>query len=107
MHYAWIIVAITFGAQFAANAMGFYAFGVVLGPIAEEFEATRTGVALVPAALSWAGFVVGPLIGGAMYAISPAALGLVGGGIMIAAGMLMVYVEWRVRPEVLSGLGRS
>jgi len=54
-----------------------------------------------------AGRVIGPLIGGAMYAISPAALGLVGGGIMASAGLLMVYVEWRVRPEVLSGLVRS
>ncbi len=51
-----------------------------------------------------AGRVIGPLIGGAMYAVSPAALGLVGGGIMLTAGMLMVYVEWRVRPEVLAGL---
>ena len=54
-----------------------------------------------------AGRVIGPLIGGAMYAISPAALGLVGGGIMLSAGLLMVYVEWRIRPAVLSDLVHS
>ncbi len=54
-----------------------------------------------------AGRVIGPLIGGAMYAISPGALGLAGGGIMVAAGLLMVYVEWRIRPAVLSDLVHS
>lgn len=53
------------------------------------------------------GRVVGPLIGGAMIAISPTVLGLVGGGIMLAGGMLMVYVEWRIHPEVLGQLVRS
>jgi DHA1 family inner membrane transport protein len=54
-----------------------------------------------------AGRVVGPLIGGSMYAISAEALGLVGGGIMISAGLLMVYVEWRIEPEVLTDLVSS
>lgn len=54
-----------------------------------------------------AGRVVGPLIGGAMYAISPGVLGLVGGGIMLAAGFLMVYVEWRIHPNVLGDLVKS
>lgn len=51
-----------------------------------------------------AGRVIGPLIGGAAFAMSPATLGLVGGGIMISAGLLMVYVEWRIRPDVLGEL---
>jgi DHA1 family inner membrane transport protein len=51
-----------------------------------------------------AGRVVGPLLGGAMYAISPGVLGLVGGGIMLVAGLLMVYVEWRIHPYVLTEL---
>lgn len=54
-----------------------------------------------------AGRVLGPLIGGAMFAISPAVLGIVGGGIMLAAAALMVYVEWRIRPEVLNHLVRT
>lgn len=54
-----------------------------------------------------AGRVVGPLIGGAAYAVSPAVLGLVGGGIMVAASILMVYVEWRIHPEILGELVAS
>jgi hypothetical protein len=54
-----------------------------------------------------AGRVVGPLLGGAMYAISPGVLGLVGGGIMLVAGALMIWVEWRIRPDVLGDLIRS
>ena len=51
-----------------------------------------------------AGRVIGPLVGGAAYAVSPATLGVVGGGIMLAAGALMLYVEWRIHPDVLGGL---
>lgn len=51
-----------------------------------------------------AGRVLGPLIGGAAFAISPAVLGIAGGGIMLAGSALMVYVEWRIRPEVLGQL---
>lgn len=51
-----------------------------------------------------AGRVVGPLLGGALYAISPAALGWGGGGIMLAAAILMLYVEWRIHPDVLGDL---
>lgn len=69
-----------------------------------RFPAERAGDAQSVMAV---GRVVGPLIGGAMYAISPTALGFVGGGIMLAAGTLMVYVEWRIRPEVLGQLVRS
>lgn len=53
------------------------------------------------------GRVIGPLIGGAMFAISPGALGLVGGGIMLLAGFLMIYVEWRIHPDVLADLVTS
>lgn len=51
-----------------------------------------------------AGRVIGPLIGGAAFAISPAALGIAGGGIMVIGSVLMVYVEWRIRPDVLGQL---
>lgn len=50
------------------------------------------------------GRVIGPLIGGALYAVSPTALGFGGGGIMLAAGLLMLYVEWRINPHVLGDL---
>ena len=54
-----------------------------------------------------AGRVVGPLLGGAMIAISPAMLGFVGGGIMAIAGLAMLYVEWRIHPDVLGELVTS
>jgi DHA1 family inner membrane transport protein len=55
-------------------------------------------------AIMAAGRMVGPLIGGAAYAVSPEAMGLVGGGIMLAASLLMIYVEWRIHPDVLIDL---
>jgi DHA1 family inner membrane transport protein len=51
-----------------------------------------------------AGRVIGPLVGGALYAGSAPVLGIVGGGIMVLSGAGMVYVEWRIRPEVLGDL---
>ncbi|HSH10972.1 MAG TPA: MFS transporter [Ilumatobacter sp.] len=50
------------------------------------------------------GRVIGPLLGGALYAWSVPALGIVGGGLMALAGLTMVYVEWRIRPNVLGDL---
>jgi DHA1 family inner membrane transport protein len=50
------------------------------------------------------GRVIGPLLGGLLYAVSASALGLVAGGIMMAAGLVMIYVEWRIHPEVLGDL---
>jgi len=54
-----------------------------------------------------AGRVVGPLVGGALYTISPSVLGAVGGGVMAAAGFAMLYIEWRIHPNVLGDLVRS
>lgn len=51
-----------------------------------------------------AGRVIGPLLGGAVYAASVPALGLVGGGILAAAAIALLYVEWRIHPEVLDDL---
>lgn len=69
-----------------------------------RFPAERAGDAQ---SIMAAGRVIGPLIGGAAFAISPTVLGIVGGGIMVVGSGLMVYVEWRIRPEVLSQLVRS
>lgn len=55
-------------------------------------------------AIMAAGRMIGPLAGGALYAVSPIALGAFGGGVMLLAGLGMVYVEWRIRPEVLGDL---
>jgi predicted MFS family arabinose efflux permease len=51
-----------------------------------------------------AGRVVGPLVGGALYALSPGVLGAVAGGTMAVAGAAMIYIEWRIRPDVLDQL---
>ena len=50
------------------------------------------------------GRVFGPVIGGALYEASPVALGIVAGGVMIAASLFLVYIEWRIRPYVLQQL---
>lgn len=55
-------------------------------------------------AIMAAGRVIGPLLGGALYAASAVWLGIVGGTIVAAAGLTMVYIEWRIRPEVLGDL---
>jgi predicted MFS family arabinose efflux permease len=51
-----------------------------------------------------AGRVIGPLVGGAAYAVSPALLGVVGGGVMAVAAIAMLYIEWRIHPESLTDL---
>ncbi len=51
--------------------------------------------------------MVGPLVGGVLYEVSPAALGLGAGGVMLGAALVLVYVEWRIHPSVLGGLARA
>ncbi len=58
-------------------------------------------------AIMAAGRMLGPLLGGAMFAWSVPALGLTAGGLMISAGLTMVYIEWRIHPWVFGGLVRS
>jgi DHA1 family inner membrane transport protein len=53
-----------------------------------------------------AGRVVGPVLGGAAYAVSPLLLGVVGGGVMAVSAFAMLYVEWRIHPETLTDLVR-
>ncbi len=54
-----------------------------------------------------AGRVIGPLVGGAAYAASPALLGVVGGGVMTASAIAMLYIEWRIHPVSLTVLARG
>ncbi len=63
-----------------------------------RYPAERAGDAQ---AIMAAGRVVGPLMGGLAYAASPGMIGVVGGGVMALAGVTMVYVEWRIHPDVL------
>jgi DHA1 family purine base/nucleoside efflux pump-like MFS transporter len=48
-----------------------------------------------------AGRVFGPVVGGVLYEADPVVLGVVAGGVMIAAAVLLLYVEWRIHPYVL------
>ena len=58
MHYAWTIVALVFTTQFVANAVGFYAFGVVIPSVADAFDVSRQDASMIPFAFSWAGAVL-------------------------------------------------
>jgi DHA1 family inner membrane transport protein len=53
------------------------------------------------------GRVVGPLVGGLLYEISPSVLGAGAGGVILAAALLLMYVEWRIRPQAISRLVRA
>lgn len=66
-----------------------------------RYPAERAGDAQ---AIMAAGRVVGPLMGGLAYAASPGSIGVVGGGVMAVAGAAMVYVEWRIHPNVIAEL---
>ena len=50
------------------------------------------------------GRVVGPLLGGLLYEISPTVLGFGAGSVIIAGSLLLLYVEWRIHPDVISNL---
>jgi DHA1 family inner membrane transport protein len=50
------------------------------------------------------GRVVGPLLGGIMYEISPTVLGFGAGSIMISGALLLLYVEWRIHPDMITNL---
>jgi predicted MFS family arabinose efflux permease len=50
------------------------------------------------------GRVVGPVLGGLAWAAGPAMIGVVGGGLMVVASVAMLYVEWRIHPDVLAEL---
>ncbi len=67
MFYGWRMVGVAFTSQFIASAIGFYGLARLLDPLAVEFTGgDRTGIALLSAAMSLPGILVGPLIGRAI-----------------------------------------
>jgi len=92
----WIAM-ITWGFSFWMGVPGAFALLAERSNYPDE----RAGDAQAVMAL---GRVVGPLVGGVLYEISPTALGLGAGGVMIAAATVLVYVEWRIDPSVLGQL---
>jgi predicted MFS family arabinose efflux permease len=49
------------------------------------------------------GRVVGPLVGGVLFEISPEVLGIGAGGIMLCGALILGYAEFRIRPVPLPG----
>jgi len=69
MHHGWILVGLVFATQFVSSGLGIYAFGVLLGPLAEDLGTTRAGISSVLVAMSVAGAAIGPLVGRAVLLI--------------------------------------
>lgn len=119
MHYAWMIVAVTFTSQFWANAVGFYAFAVVLAPIQETLGTTRAGVSMIAFSLSVSGAIMAPLFGRAvtkypinrLLAFGALAAGLSFLGMSQATEIWQLYIGYALGVSValttLSGVGAS
>jgi len=69
MHPAWFMVGLAFAVQFVASGVGVYSFGILLGPLVEDLDATRAGASLINFYMSIAGAVLGPLLGRAVLRI--------------------------------------
>jgi len=69
MHPAWFMVALAFATQFVANGVGIYSFGILLGPLVEDLDASRAGVSFINFYMSIAGAFMGPLLGRAVLVI--------------------------------------
>jgi predicted MFS family arabinose efflux permease len=97
LHYAAVfwIALIVWGFAFWMGIPGAFSLLAERSKYPDE----RAGDAQAVMAL---GRVVGPLLGGVLYEISPAALGIGGGGVIIVAALLLVWVEWRIRPTLLT-----
>ncbi len=105
MHYGWVIVGLVFATQFVASAVGIYAFGVLLGPLADDLGTTRAGVSSVLFAMSWAGAVIGPVMGRAVLRIPIRHL-MAGGGLVMAISFLgMSHAESLAQLQLGYGIG--
>ncbi|MFT5442211.1 MAG: MFS family permease [Myxococcota bacterium] len=63
MTYAWRMVALTFSTQFLSMGFTFYSFSAFVDPLVQEFDASVTGVTMLPFAMSIAGAVFSPFLG--------------------------------------------
>ena len=61
--YGWWIVSASFLVQFLAMGTTFYAFGVLLKPLAESLGASRFAIGSALPMMMLVGAVVGPLLG--------------------------------------------
>lgn len=100
MYYGWVIVALTFVAQFVTIGTLIQCYPVFLLPLADEFGIGRAQAALPPAAIMICGIVVGPLVGRivAIYSIKNVMLV---GTLVMAVGF--VGLSW-TRGAIANGL---
>jgi MFS family permease len=108
--YGWVIVAVSFLAWFAADAFGWYTFGIFLGPITRELGWTTlmlTGamtLRTVVAGLS--GPVIGPLADTRHGGRIMMSLGiLIAGAVPLAVSRMTALWQWYLFYGAIGGLG--
>ncbi len=110
IYYGWVIVGVSFLAWFAADAFGWYTFGMFLGPITREFGWTTlmlTGamtLRTVVAGLS--GPVIGPLADTRHGGRIMMSLGiLIAGAVPLAVSRINALWQWYLFYGVVGGFG--
>jgi MFS family permease len=110
MYYGWVIVGVSFLAWFAADAFGWYTFGMFLGPITRELGWTTlmlTGamtLRTVVAGLS--GPVIGPLADTRHGGRIMMSLGiLLAGAVPLAVSRINALWQWYLFYGVIGGFG--
>jgi MFS family permease len=110
IYYGWIIVGVSFLCWFAADAFGWYTFGIFMGPITRELGWTTvmlTGamtIRTVVAGLS--GPVIGPLADTRHGARIIMSLGiLIAGAVPMASSRVNALWQWYLFYGVMGGLG--
>lgn len=63
MTKAWLMVAVAFVTNFCGIGFVYFAFGVFLVPLTEEFESGRLGVSMIPLAMGVGGALMSPFLG--------------------------------------------
>ena len=86
---AWRVVAGAFAIQFIVGGCGFYAFGVLLKPLAVALSANRFEISLAVTIQGVVAAVLGPALGVLLMRHSMRAL-MIGGAVVFAAGLFML-----------------
>jgi predicted MFS family arabinose efflux permease len=87
LFYGWVMVAVTFLAQFVVMGTVFYSYGILLEPLARDLGASRFLIGLGLPALGIVGAIVGPILGREVDRRSIRSL-MVLGAVLLAAGFL-------------------
>jgi MFS family permease len=108
--YGWFIIGVSFLCWFAADAFGWYTFGIFLGPIKRELGWTTlmlTGaMTLRTVVASLSGPAIGPLADTRHGARIIMSLGiLIAGAVPLAASRVNALWQWYLFYGVIGGLG--